>query len=87
MHGKTTIKKNNNLLLRHDNAPEHRSVLDIDFLAKNSVTILEHPPYSPDIAQADFYLFPPLKSAFKGRSFRDASDIIKNPTEEMKRLS
>jgi len=74
------------LFLRHDNAPAHRSVLDMDFLAKNNVTILEHSPYSPDLVPADFYPFPPLKSAFKGRSFRDASDIIKNATEELKRL-
>jgi len=59
----------------------------MDFLAKNNVTILELLPYSPDLALADPYLFPPLKSVFKRRSFRDASDIIKNATEELKRVS
>jgi len=59
----------------------------VDFLAKNNVTILEHPSYSPDLAAADFYLFPPLKKAFKTESFRDVNDIIKNATEELKRLS
>jgi histone-lysine N-methyltransferase SETMAR len=52
--------------LLHDNAPAHRSVLVKDFLAKNYVTKLEHPPYSPDLAPADFYLFSRLKSALKG---------------------
>jgi len=42
----------------HDNAPTHRSILVKDFLAKNNVTTLEHPPYSPDLIRADFYLFP-----------------------------
>jgi transposase len=42
----------------HDNAPTHRSILVKDFLAKNNVTTLEHPPYSPDLIPADFYLFP-----------------------------
>jgi hypothetical protein len=37
--------------------------------------------------QADFYLFPRLKSALKGRRFCDATDIIKIATEELKRLS
>ena len=44
--------------LLHDNAPAHWSVLVKDFLAKNNVTMLEHPPYSPDLAVVDFYLFP-----------------------------
>jgi hypothetical protein len=45
------------------------------------------PPYSPDMAATDFYLFPRLKSALKGQRFCDATDIIKNATEELKRLS
>jgi len=40
----------------HDNAPTHRSILVKDFLAKNNVTTLEHPSYSPDLIPADFYL-------------------------------
>ena len=31
-----------------------------------------------------FYLFPQFKSALKGQSFCDATDIIKNVTEELK---
>jgi transposase len=58
-----------------------------DFLAKNNVTALEHPPYSTDFAPADFYLFLQLKSALKGWGFCDATDIIKNLTEDLKRLS
>ena len=42
--------------LLHDNAPAHRSVLAKDFLAKNKVTTWRHPPYSLDLAAADFYL-------------------------------
>jgi len=51
------------------------------------VTTLVHPPYSPDVAPADVYLFSPLKSVLKGRRFCDATDIIKNEKEELKRLS
>jgi len=57
-----------------------------DFLEKNNVTTLEHPPYSPELASVDFYPFPRLKSALKGRRFCDATDI-KNATKELKRLS
>jgi transposase len=58
-----------------------------DYVAQNNVTTLEHPPYSPDLAAADFCLFSRLKSALKGRRCCDATDIIKNVTEELKRLS
>ena len=74
------------MVLLHDNAPAHRSVLVKDFLAKNNVTNLELPRNSPDWAAPDFYLFPRLKSATKGRCFLDSTDIIRNATEELKRL-
>jgi hypothetical protein len=73
--------------LLHDNAPTHRSVLVKDFLAKNNVKTLPHTPYSLNLAPADFYLFPQLKSALKGWHFRGATNIIKNVMEELKRLS
>jgi transposase len=79
--------ENQQLALLRDNAPAHWSVLVKDFLAKNNVTILEHPPHSPDLAPADFYLFPRLKSSMKGWRFCDATDIIKNAMEELKRFS
>jgi transposase len=71
--------------LLHDNAPAHWSVSVKYFLAKNKVTTLEQLPYSPDLAAADFYPFPRLKSPLKGRRCCDA-DITKNATEELKRL-
>jgi hypothetical protein len=58
-----------------------------DFLGKNYVTTLEHPPCPPQLDPADLYPFPPLKSAMKGRRFCDVTGIIKNATEELKRLS
>jgi hypothetical protein len=47
---------------------------------------MQHPPYSPDLAPSDFYLFPPLKLALKRQSFGDATDITKDVTEELKKL-
>jgi len=77
----------NSWFLFHDNAPAYRLLLAKNFLTKNNVTTLENPPYSSGLAPGDFYLFPPLKSTLKGRRFCDATDIFKNATEELKRLS
>jgi hypothetical protein len=71
---------------RINSALAHRLILVEDFVGKNNVTTLEHPPYPRDLAAVDFYLFPGRKSAMKGRRFCDATDIIKNAMEELKRL-
>jgi hypothetical protein len=68
-------------------APARRSVLVRDFLAKNNVTTLEHPTYSPDLAAANFYLFPRVKTEWKRWRSCDATDIIMNATEELKSTS
>jgi len=41
-----------------------------EFLTKHEATIVPQPPYSPDLASADFFLFPKLKSSLKGRRFQ-----------------
>ena len=77
--------RTNSWCLLHNNALAHRSVFVKDFLAKNNVTTLELPPYSPDMASANLYLFPRLITDLKERCFCDSTNIIKNATEELKR--
>uniref|UniRef100_A0A4W6DFL3 Mos1 transposase HTH domain-containing protein n=1 Tax=Lates calcarifer TaxID=8187 RepID=A0A4W6DFL3_LATCA len=36
------------------------------FLAPKQITVVHHPPYSPDLALCDFFLFPKIKSVLKG---------------------
>jgi hypothetical protein len=45
------------------------------FLPKKSIMKLGHPPYSPDLAPCDFWLFPKLKTALKGHRFSEIADI------------
>ena len=49
-----------------------------EFLAKNSITKVDHPPYSPDLAPCNFWLLPKLKNALMGQRFSDLSDIQHN---------
>jgi len=49
----------------HHNAPAQVSLLISSYLAKHETSIVPHPPYSPDLAPADFFLFPKLKTALK----------------------
>jgi len=48
-------------LLHHDNALAHTAVLTQQFLAANKIPVIPHPPYSPDLAPRDFFLFPKMK--------------------------
>jgi len=47
-------------------------------LAKHATTVLPQPPYSPDLAPADFFLFPKLKSTLKGRRFESTEAMKTN---------
>jgi hypothetical protein len=39
------------------------------FLAGKGISAMDHPPYSPDLALADFWLCPKLKSVLKVKRF------------------
>ena len=54
----------------HDNAPAHTSAIVTAFLKKEKVTVLPHPPYSPDLAPCDFFLFPKLKAFLARRKYQ-----------------
>jgi hypothetical protein len=40
-----------------DNAPAHTALSVREFLASKQITVLEHPPSSPDLASNDIFLF------------------------------
>ena len=44
-----------------DNAPVHDSILVPDYLTKMGIKTVPQPPYSPDLAPCDFWLFPKLR--------------------------
>ena len=44
-----------------DNAPVHNSILVTDYLSKMGIKTVAYPPYSPDLASCDFWLFPTLR--------------------------
>jgi len=72
--------------LLHDNAPAHQLDLVKDFLTMNNVTKPKNHQHSSDLAPVDFYLFSRLKSAMETRRL-DATNIIKNATEQTKMFS
>ena len=55
-------------------------------MAKNNTTIMPQPPYSPDLAPCDFFLWPKLKKSMKGRRFAAIEEIKTASLEELKAI-
>ncbi|EFN76504.1 Histone-lysine N-methyltransferase SETMAR, partial [Harpegnathos saltator] len=64
------------VLFHHDNAPAHTSALATVKLVELGYELLPHPPYSPDLAPCDFFLFPNLKKSLAGQKFESNEEVI-----------
>jgi histone-lysine N-methyltransferase SETMAR len=51
-----------------DNAPVHTAAVVKDWMAARDFRVIDHPPYSPDLAPADFFLFPTIKRQLAGKT-------------------
>ena len=58
-----------------DNAPCHRSMLVTNWKADKGMKTVWHPPYSPDLAPCDFFLFPRMKDSFRRVRFHSAEEL------------
>ena len=58
-----------------DNAPVHTSEFSTEVVKGCGLTALTHPPYSPDLAPSDFYLFKHLKKHLRGNRFNTKDDL------------
>jgi len=65
----------------------HNALSVKTFLTKHKITVLEHPPYSPDLAPCDFILYPKIKFSLKGTRFESVDAVKAKATEHMNKLS
>ena len=49
--------KNGSWVLHQDNVLAHNAPYFKTFLTKHKITVLEHPPYSSDLAPCDFFFY------------------------------
>jgi len=54
---------------------------------RKKIPVLPQPPYSPDLAPCDFYLFPKLKLKLKGHRFGTIEQIQKIVTDNLNTLT
>lgn len=74
------------LMLLHDNASAHKTGEVGETIIKNHVTVLPHPPYSPDLAPCDFWLFREIKEKLADRKFERASDLSRAVWRELRSI-
>jgi hypothetical protein len=55
--------------------PSSQGSMSSSFWPKKSITGMEHPSNSPDLASSEFWLFSKIKSALKGWIFQDTEGI------------
>ena len=58
------------VLLLHDKAPVHMSAKSQAAIQQCGFQQLSHPPYSPDLAPSDYFLFRVVKNFFRVNDFR-----------------
>jgi histone-lysine N-methyltransferase SETMAR len=64
-----------NVHFHQDNATPHTAIITRAKLTSLGFTLVPHPPYSPDLAPSDFYLFSPLKRHLSGKCFENEAEI------------
>ena len=74
-------------ILHHDNALAHTALSMKQFLVSKEITMLHHPPYLPDLAPCDFFLFPKLKGILKRTHFQEVEDIKTSVMRHLKTIT
>ena len=63
----------------HSNEPlveAHFPLRTREFLENSGLKTLPHPPYSPDLAPCDFWLFSRIKDELRGKRFSTNEELV-----------
>ena len=71
----------NGIKLHHDNARPHINDIVFDYLQEEKIKVMAHPPYSPDLAPSDFWLFNYLRRSLG--TYPDVTSLGKAITKEL----
>ena len=54
----------------------HKSLVAMSAVHDCGFELIDHPPYSPDLAPSDYFLFPNLKKHLAGKRYDSDDDVI-----------
>lgn len=84
---KRAKKENKKFTLHMDNCKVHKSKKTLAFLNAHEISIAPHPPYSPDLAGSDFFLFGALKNTSEILDFASPDEILSYIKEKFSTFS
>ena len=64
------------VIFHQDNARVHTCVVSMATFRELRYELLSQPPYSPDLAPSDYFLFPNLKKWLGGKRFYSNDEIV-----------
>lgn len=70
-----TIERHDKVILLHDNARPHVAIVVKNYLETLKWEVLPHPPYSPDLAPSDYWLFRRMHHDLAGHRFTSFEEI------------
>lgn len=73
--------RHDEIILLHDNARPHVAQAVKDTINEFNWEVLSHPPYSPDIATSDYYLFRSMAHGLTEQRFQNHQDVRKRLDE------
>ncbi|EZA47555.1 Histone-lysine N-methyltransferase SETMAR [Ooceraea biroi] len=62
------------VVFHHDNAKPHTALVTKKKLKRFGWEVMQHPPYSPDLAPSDYHLFRSLQNNLDGQRFNSVDD-------------
>jgi len=63
------------VLQHHDSAHPHTAAATVETVHQLGFELLQHPPYSPDLAPSSYHFFSPLKEALRGHRFTSDEEV------------
>ena len=79
--------ENQTWILHLGNVPVYASLLIRSCMIKHQTSVVPHPPYSPDLDPAHFFLFSKLRTTLKGRRFQNIGEIKENELKELSAIT
>ena len=74
-HKRAELFKSGQWHLHQDNAPTHKSIMVTSYLTEMGIKTVPHPPYSPDLAPCDFWMFPRLKEKIRTGIYKELKSL------------
>lgn len=69
-------KLHSRILLLQDNARPHTAKATMVAIRQKKWELLPHPPYSPDLAPSDYFLFGPMKESLRGVKYETEKALM-----------